>query len=112
MIHLLRTTAEQPDFINLVKELDAELAIRDGADHAFYAQFNKTSLLQFVVVAYENEQFNLKFKHALKKTDRLKTRNMFRMTKYKALITTNRKQYILLAILSVVVAGMTVPSQY
>ena len=54
MIHLLRTDAEHPDFTALVKRLDADLAQRDGEDHAFYAQFNKVDTIKYAVVAYEN----------------------------------------------------------
>lgn len=54
MIHLLRTDAEHPDFTALVKRLDADLAQRDGEDHAFYAQFNKVDTIRYAVVAYEN----------------------------------------------------------
>ncbi len=38
MISILRTSSENTDFQLLVKELDKELAIRDGDDHSFYAQ--------------------------------------------------------------------------
>lgn len=55
MITLVKTNSDNPDFINLVKHLDADLAKRDGDDHAFYAQFNKTNKLKHTVVAYENE---------------------------------------------------------
>ncbi|MBD3749401.1 MAG: GNAT family N-acetyltransferase [Sphingobacteriales bacterium] len=56
MITLLRTNSKNSDFIELVKLLDADLAIRDGAeDHAFYAQFNKIDLIQHVIVASQNE---------------------------------------------------------
>jgi len=41
MITIRRTDAENEDFVALVRELDADLAIRDGDDHPFYAQFNK-----------------------------------------------------------------------
>lgn len=54
MIHLLRTDSTHPDFVALVKLLDADLAIRDGADHSFYAQYNKIDKIKYVVVAYEN----------------------------------------------------------
>jgi len=54
MIELIRTDSGNADFIELVKHLDADLAERDGAEHAFYAQFNKTSMLKHVVVAYED----------------------------------------------------------
>lgn len=56
MIRLTRTDSSNPDFISLVKKLDAELAVRDGRDHAFYARFNKIDLIKHVVLAYENEQ--------------------------------------------------------
>ena len=53
MIQLTRTNSEDPDFKSLVNLLDADLAIRDGSDHSFYAQFNKTDLIKHVVVARE-----------------------------------------------------------
>ncbi len=55
MIRLLRTDSEDKDFIELVRALDVDLAERDGADHAFYSQFNKITKIKFAVVAYENE---------------------------------------------------------
>ncbi len=55
MIKLLRTDSDNADFLQLVALLDEDLAIRDGAEHAFYAQFNKTTLLKNVVVAYDGE---------------------------------------------------------
>ncbi|ACT92267.1 GNAT family N-acetyltransferase [Dyadobacter fermentans] len=56
MTTLRRTDSEDPDFITLVKLLDAELAERDGADHGFYSQFNKIDKIRHVVVCYENGQ--------------------------------------------------------
>ena len=56
MIRTTRTDSENRDFIELVNELDADLAERDGEDHSFYAQFNKIDRIQYVVVAYENEK--------------------------------------------------------
>lgn len=50
-----RTNAGNQDFQELVLALDLELKIRDGEDHAFYAQFNKTATLNHAVVAYEGE---------------------------------------------------------
>ncbi|QES90406.1 GNAT family N-acetyltransferase [Rhizosphaericola mali] len=55
-MQIIRTDSTHPDFLQLVKSLDADLAIRDGAEHAFYAQFNKVDLIKNVVVLYENEQ--------------------------------------------------------
>lgn len=54
MISLLRTTSHHPDFIDLVKLLDAYLAITDGTEHSFYAQFNKIDTLKNVVIAFEH----------------------------------------------------------
>ena len=54
MINLIRTNSENRDFIELVKLLDAELAIMDGEDHAFYFQFNNLDKIRYVVVAYED----------------------------------------------------------
>ena len=56
MIYLKRTDSEDLDFINLVRHLDADLAERDGAEHAFYAQFNKIDKIRYVVLAYEGER--------------------------------------------------------
>ncbi len=54
MIHCIRTNSENPDFKKLVTALDADLAIRDGEEHAFFSQFNKISTLKYAIVAYEN----------------------------------------------------------
>ncbi|MEZ4945951.1 MAG: GNAT family N-acetyltransferase [Cyclobacteriaceae bacterium] len=54
MILLVRTDATHPDFVALVQQLDADLAQRDGEEHAFYHQFNAIDHLKQVVVAYEN----------------------------------------------------------
>ena len=53
MIRMIRTNSENHDFVELVKHLDADLAQRDGADHSFYAQFNKIDTIKHAIVAYE-----------------------------------------------------------
>lgn len=55
MLQLRRTDSENPDFIALVRLLDADLAVRDGNEHSFYAQFNKIAMIKHAVVAYEND---------------------------------------------------------
>lgn len=55
MIQLLRTDSTNTDFQKLVKSLDAYLAERDGDDHAFYDQYNKTDTIKHVVVAYQDD---------------------------------------------------------
>ena len=51
-----RTNSADPDFEKLVKILDADLAIRDGAEHAFYAALNKSDSIKYVIVAYDSEK--------------------------------------------------------
>jgi putative acetyltransferase len=55
MLSLIRTSSDHPDFIELVKHLDSYLAFIDGADHSFYAQFNKIDKLKHVVIAFQDE---------------------------------------------------------
>jgi putative acetyltransferase len=49
----LRTNSENKDFQNLVAALDEDLAIRDGDEHPFFAQFNKLDSIKYVIVAYD-----------------------------------------------------------
>ncbi len=53
MERLERTSSTNLDFIALVTQLDADLASRDGADNAFYAQFNGITHLNHAVVFYK-----------------------------------------------------------
>lgn len=52
MLKIIRTDSLNEDFRELVGLLDADLSVRDGADHSFYAQFNKIDLIKNVIVAY------------------------------------------------------------
>ena len=56
MLTIIRTNSNNQDFINLVKQLDVYLAVKDGRDHAFYDQYNKLDKIKHVVVAYDNNQ--------------------------------------------------------
>ena len=56
MIIIRRTNSEDPTFQSLVMELDAELKIRDGDEHSFYAQFNKIDKIKYVVLAYDGNE--------------------------------------------------------
>ena len=49
-----RTDASDGYFRSLVALLDADLAVRDGADHSFYNQFNKIDAIRHVIVCYAN----------------------------------------------------------
>ena len=55
MIKIIRTDSSNKDFVDLVKLLDKELQIRDGAEHTFYAQYNKIDKIKNVVVAFYND---------------------------------------------------------
>jgi GNAT superfamily N-acetyltransferase len=55
MIRLIRTDSVNKYFIRLIKDLDAYLAVSDGEEHSFYAQFNKLDLIKYVVLASYNE---------------------------------------------------------
>lgn len=56
MTSFCRTDSDNTDFISLVALLDADLRIRDGEEHAFYAQFNKTDAIRHVIVCYVDDQ--------------------------------------------------------
>ncbi len=55
MYKVIRTNSDNADFQALIRELDKDLAIRDGDDHWFFAQYNKIDDIKYVIVAYENE---------------------------------------------------------
>ena len=56
MLKIIKTDSDNKDFQELVRLLDEDLMIRDGAEHSFYAQFNKLDLIKHVVLAYENDE--------------------------------------------------------
>lgn len=56
MIKIKRTGSTNTAFQNLVALLDADLKIRDGEDHLFYAQFNHIEMIKHVLVAYNDHQ--------------------------------------------------------
>ena len=55
MIHIKRTQSSDPDFQKLIKDLDRELAIRDGDEHAFFAQYNTLMNIQHVVLILNDD---------------------------------------------------------
>ena len=56
MLTLKRTNSKDQDFVDLVRQLDAYLAVVDGEDHAFYAQYNGIAKLNHTMVAYLDGQ--------------------------------------------------------
>lgn len=55
ILKLIRTGNENQDFRQLVEMLNAELAIIDGDDHAFYNQYNGLQDIKHVVMAYQGD---------------------------------------------------------
>ena len=51
---IIRTDSANPAFVALVRNLDVDLAERDGQEHAFYAQFNKIDLIRHAIVVEED----------------------------------------------------------
>ena len=56
MTQFTRTDSENEDFQTLVALLDADLAKRDGDEHAFYAQFNKITTIRNAIVCYVDDK--------------------------------------------------------
>lgn len=54
-INLVRTDSGNSDFRVLVTLLDQYLALTDGSEHSFYAQFNKVDAIREVIVVYQNK---------------------------------------------------------
>ena len=55
MFTFIKTDSSNPDFRSLVTLLDKDLSIRDGDEHAFYAQFNKIDKIRNAIVCYEQD---------------------------------------------------------
>lgn len=56
MYQIKRTNSDDANFQKLVAALDKDLAIRDGAEHSFFAPFNKIAAIKYVVLAFENDE--------------------------------------------------------
>lgn len=52
MITLKRTDSDDPEFRQLVIQLDRDLAIRNGENNAFFVQYNQIEQIRHVVLAY------------------------------------------------------------
>lgn len=52
MLTITRTDTDHPEFRKLIVLLDRDLAIRDGNDHAFFAQYNKLDKIRHAVLAF------------------------------------------------------------
>ena len=56
MLTFIHTNSQNAHFQELVALLDADLQVRDGDEHPFYAQYNKLHDIKYVIVAYQNER--------------------------------------------------------
>lgn len=56
MLTFSRTDSSNPDFQQLVQQLDAYLSRLNGEEHSFYNQFNGIDTLQYVVVGYDGDK--------------------------------------------------------
>lgn len=56
MYILKRTTATDSDFEMLIQQLDADLAVRNGEEQAFFSQFNHLNNIKHVIVAYQDNK--------------------------------------------------------
>ena len=52
MIQIVRTTPNNPDFIQLIDLLDKDIQNRDGEEYVFFAQFNKSDTIKNAIVIY------------------------------------------------------------
>lgn len=55
MIQIIRTTPDNPDFTQLIALLDKDIQLRDGDEHVFYAQFNKTDTIKNAILIYHEK---------------------------------------------------------
>ncbi|HMQ79299.1 MAG TPA: GNAT family N-acetyltransferase [Ignavibacteria bacterium] len=55
MLIILRTDSENTQFLELVNQLDTDLAVRDGSDRVFYNQFNRLDAIKHVIVAFDED---------------------------------------------------------
>ena len=56
MIITKRTTSDNIEFHKLIKDLDKDLAKKNGIKNDFFAQYNQIDFIQHVVLAYENNE--------------------------------------------------------
>lgn len=55
MLTFQRTDSSDAAFLALVRQLDAGLAVRNGEQNSFFAQYNKTDAIRHVIVAFDND---------------------------------------------------------
>ena len=52
---IIRTSSDNSDFQQLAAALEQELQVRDGEDHAWYAQLNRIDFIEHVLVVYQQK---------------------------------------------------------
>jgi putative acetyltransferase len=56
MFSVEKTTPQHPDFIRLILALDEDIAIRDGDEKDFHAQYNKTDNIKHALLVFDNKK--------------------------------------------------------
>lgn len=56
MYTVKKTNSQNVDFLNLIAELDKDLAIKNGDTNDFFAQYNKIDFINNVIVMYESDK--------------------------------------------------------
>lgn len=51
-----KTSANHPDYVLLIQALDKYLAVTDGEEHGFYAQYNHSDTIKHIIIAYNENQ--------------------------------------------------------
>ena len=80
---LVKTTGVDSNFQQLVLKLDRELKIRDGDDHAFYAQFNASLHLQHVILLYVDDKHVACGAFKILDDDKAELKRMFTLADYR-----------------------------
>jgi putative acetyltransferase len=52
--YLIKTNSANPDFHQLVNQLDTHFSVLNGDKDAFYAQYNQLNVIKHVVLAYQD----------------------------------------------------------
>lgn len=74
---------DNTDFLALVELLDASLRITDGADHAFYNQYNGTDTLDTVALLYDNDIAVACGAYRIKNNSQVEIKRMFTLPSYR-----------------------------
>ena len=80
---LVRSDIKDINFLTLVEQLDASLRITDGADHAFYNQFNGTDTLDAVALLFDKNIAVACGAYRIKNTHQVEIKRMFTLPSHR-----------------------------